>query len=1183
MNAQNTSDEFQTVAAVKEIGNSELFRLTGGTVTNRKLLSATALQTGALILFASAAPSYAQTVTAAAITAQTPPPAEEQTTNSTQPAQVIAATQADEPKPSAADASAITITGSRIKRPNLESALPVTSLQGEQFFQRGQTNIGDALNDLPQLRSTFAQQNPGLGIGIAGLNLLDLRGLGTVRTLVLVNGRRHVAADILNNAVSVDISSIPADLIDRVDIVTGANSSVYGSDAIAGVVNFILKRDYDGIQVRAQGATTEHNYGKNWFGSILAGHNFADGRGNVTVNAEYAHQDRVFASDIPWLRHNDALGVVDADSTGLPNGSDGFADRTFFHDIRQTSIAYTSLIPITQGRVDNPATVGIDVPNACGVGLGANNGPPTSVGGLPYNCTFVFNEAGDLAAQTGTRFSTGIIGGITGGNGTTGREYNSLSILPKLNRINLNLLAHFTVSDAFEPFIEAKWNRVDALGNNAGPSFIQGTFGTGDLRERVRLDNPFLSPTERTTVANAIIASGCNTSLSSSCDVPGVTSSFSRSTSSGVSGGPVQGIGGPLNAADIAAINAGTYRFVLARNLLDVGIRDEKFQRDTKRIVLGARGTFNTDWSYEISGNYGRFDEDISVDGFVDKQRFMLAMDAGLDPATNTIRCRSQFVGVPADHLLTRGVDPALTAARLTADIAACVPYNPIGFNPAANAASVDYFTYNAHKKAWLSQLDFLGFVNGDSSQLFELPGGPIGFALGAEYRRERARYNDDDFAQTGLTNGVIIGEFKPPSFVVKEAFGELRVPIAKETRFLYDLELSGAARVSDYKGAVGTVWTWNYGGEWAPVRGIRFRGNYGKAVRVPNLSETGFPQVFNFAPGFNDPCQVGQISSNPNRLPNCQADIPGLPVGGLAAITRSLPIYSGSNPDLDPEVSHSLTLGAVFTPRFLPGFSVSADYYKIEVKNVIVSLAAQAIVNGCYDRPVGTTNVLCTFFTRWAGPGNNTASSQNDEVGWVAGDPVNALVSGPLNFASRQRRGIDINASYRTRLFGKAILDTNLIYVHTIKNSDFQNPADPGFENRLLEELGNPRDEFRLDTDVRIGKLTVGHRLHYIGPMYVNLFEDFNRLDTACSLAGCPPNDADWADVRQYPAVFYNDLRLQYDTGAMGMVKNVQLYVGVDNVFDRHPPLGTTATGAGSAIYDIRGRNYYAGVKARF
>ncbi|HKX93010.1 MAG TPA: TonB-dependent receptor [Sphingomicrobium sp.] len=1124
---------------------------------NRKLLAATALQTGAFVLLASASPAFAQT---------TPPPEEETTTNSTQPSDVIAANEADDtPSSSASSASAITITGSRIKRPNLESAIPVTSIQGEQFFTTGNSSVGDSLNDLPQLRSTFAQQNPGLGIGIAGLNLLDLRGLGTVRTLVLVNGRRHVAADILNNAVSVDISSIPTDLIDRVDIVTGANSSVYGSDAIAGVVNFVLKRDFQGFQVRGQGAVSDGDYGRNYYVSGMYGTNFADGRGNVTLHGEYAKQDRIFASDISWLRQNDNFGVVDVDPAGLPNGSDGFADRTFIKDIRQTSIAYTGLIPITQ-PAGNPL---------CGVGLGSTNGAPSSVGGLPYNCTYLFDEASTLMQQTGTRFSTGIIGGIFGGNGTTGREHNQVSVLPKLDRINLNFLARFTISDALEPFIEAKWTRTDALGNNAGPSFMQGTFNPFDLRERIRLDNPYLTPAQRTTIQNAILASGCNTSLTASC-------LSARSTSAGISGGPTQGIGGPLNAADIAAINAGTYRFVLARNLLDVGIRDEKFRRDTWRVVGGFRGTFNDDWSYEVSANYGRFDEDISVDGFLDKQRFMLSLDAGLDPNTGTIRCRSQFDPAAAVQLTRALSASAITLAgqRLAADIAACVPYNPFGFNPAANAAAVDYFSYNARKKAWLSQLDFLGFVNGDLSQLFELPGGPISFAVGAEYRRERARYDDDDFAQTGLTNGVIIGEFDPPSFIVKEAFGELNIPILKDRKFFYELTANAAGRVSDYKGAVGTVWTWNYGGEWSPLRGLRFRGNYGKAVRVPNLSETGFPQVFNFAPGFQDPCQPNQIGANPNRQPNCLADLGPALLAGLQNISRSLPIFSGSNPDLQPEVSHSLTLGAVVQPRFLPGFSISADYYDIEVKNVIVSLTAQAIVNGCYDRAPGSSNPLCSLFTRWLGPGTNSAG---DQPGWVSGEASNALVSAGQNFASRERKGIDINASYRTRLFGKAILDTNLIYVHTIKSSDFQNPALPDFENRLLEELGNPKDEFRLDTDVRVGKLTVGHRLRYIGPMYVNLFEDFNQLDTACTLAGCPPNDADWADVRQYPAVFYHDLRFQWDTGQIGMVKNIQAYFGINNVFDRKPPFGLTGLGAGSSIYSIRSRNYYAGIKARF
>ncbi|HEY0324950.1 MAG TPA: TonB-dependent receptor plug domain-containing protein, partial [Allosphingosinicella sp.] len=239
----------------------------------------------------------------------------------------------------------ITVTGSRIRRPNLDSQVPVTSIGGEEFFQQGQNNIGDTLNDLPQLRTTFGQQNAGRFLGTTGLNLLDLRGLGTNRTLVLVNGRRHVAADILNNAVSPDVNTIPNDLIQRVDVVTGGNSAIYGSDAIAGVVNFILRRDFEGLQIRGNAGISEEGYGANQYVSALAGMNFADGRGNITIHGEYAHADRVYGSEISFNRVNNAFLAIDVDPSGLPSNSDGFPDAAFFRDVRTASIHPLGLVP----------------------------------------------------------------------------------------------------------------------------------------------------------------------------------------------------------------------------------------------------------------------------------------------------------------------------------------------------------------------------------------------------------------------------------------------------------------------------------------------------------------------------------------------------------------------------------------------------------------------------------------------------------------------------------------------------------------------------------------------------------------------------------------------------------------------------------------------------------------------
>ena len=1047
----------------------------------------------------------------------------------------------------------IIVTGSRIRKPNLDSVQPVTSIGGEEFFQQGSTNIGDTLNDLPALRSTFAQQNPGLGVGIAGLNLLDLRGLGTSRTLVLVNGRRHVAADILSNAVSPDVNTIPNDLIERVDIVTGGNSAVYGSDAIAGVVNFVLKRDFTGLQVRGNAAVSDKGFGGNQYGSVLYGKNFGDGRGNVTIHAEYANQDRIYGSDIDSFRRVDGLGVIDVDPAGLVSSSDGFPDRAFFTDFRTASIHRFGLVPITQ----NGTTPG------CGVGLAQTNGPgastqtaglPASATGSPYNCTFIFSNTGQLTPQTGTRFGTGIIGSIIGGNGQTGREDTLLSVFPGQQRYNTNLLAHYSFSDAVEAFVEAKFVRVDTQGSNAGPSFIQGTFSQLDLRERIRLDNPYLSTADRTTIANGILASGCNPSLTAACAVPGITASFNRTTFGG------QGTGGPLNAADIAAINAGTYRFVLSRSLLDSGIRDEKFRRDTYRVVAGLRGSFNTDWSYEISANYGKFKETTTTYGYLDRNRFLLSLDAGRATPTSAIQCRAQFD--PTAAVAFAGA----SAAKLAADVAACVPYNPVG--GADNSAAAKYFTYNATHVATLDQLDISGFVSGDLSQLFELPGGPIRFAIGGEYRREKAYYLEDPFVQSGATNAVVIPTFAPPAFEVKEAYAEFQVPILKDVPFFHELSVSAAGRVSDYKGISGAIYTYNAGGEWAPVRDIRFRANYGRAVRAPNVSETGFPVVPNFAPGFSDPCASNNIGANANRSKNCAQALTAAQLAALPTTTYSLAILSGSNPNLAPEKSDSITIGTVLQPHWVPGLSLSIDYYNIRVRGVITSLSAAAIVNGCYDQPT-IPNTLCNSFQRNLG---TTTGPLGELPGQILGNTLNTA---PFNFAKRIRRGVDIEAAYRGQLFDGVKLNTRLLYTHQLQNSNFQSSTDPNFENRILGELGDPQDEFQFSADFTAGKITFGYQMHYLGSMYVNAYEDFN------SLQGRVPENLDYADVQKYPAVIYHDLRLDV---AIGQPKDgLNFFVGVDNVTDQDPPLGSTGTGTGSAIYSVRGRNLYAGFKARF
>ncbi|MDB5724548.1 MAG: TonB-dependent receptor, partial [Novosphingobium sp.] len=439
--------------------------------------------------------------------------------------------------------------------------------------------------------------------------------------------------------------------------------------------------------------------------------------------------------------------------------------------------------------------------------------------------------------------------------------------------------------------------------------------------------------------------------------------------------------------------------------------------------------------------------------------------------------------------------------------------------------------------------------------------------------RRARGRapyYRQDPFVTDGYTNGVSIPVFDPPAVVVKEAFGELQLPILRDLPFFKELSLTGAGRYSDYGKAGGTTWTYNGGVQWAPVSDIRFRANYARAVRAPNVSESGFPLVPNFFNGFTDPCSLNAINAgNANRSPNCKLALTANQLATIKTAAYALPIISGSNPALRPEVSTSWTFGGVFQPSFIPGLAITVDYYNIKVKDIIVSLTAQTIINNCYDSAT-LNNLFCSQFQRYSG----TNGPNGEKDGEILG---NSLIQSPLNFAKRVRRGIDFQVAYHTSLSSNVKLNTNMIYVHTLTNSDYQDPINPTFETHNLENLGSPMDEFQWDTDLGIGPVTFGYRLHLIGKQYVTSYANFNSIN------GALPANLDASAPIKYPVITYSDLMMTWDIANRGRKDGFQFYVGVDNVFNQLPPLGTTATGVGSAIYRFTGRAYHAGFRARF
>ncbi|WP_324750504.1 TonB-dependent receptor [Sphingomonas sp. LY54] len=1038
-----------------------------------------------------------------------------------------AALQSEAEIESGQDASGqtITVTGSRIRRPNLESNAPISSLGGEEFFETGQISVGDVLNELPQLRSTFSQQNSTRFLGTRGLNLLDLRGLGTQRTLVLVNGRRHVGGDVLVNAVSPDVNTFPTDLIERVDVITGGGSSIYGSDAIAGVVNFILKDNYEGLSIRGQAGISDRGDAGNQYVSVLGGMNFgADDRGNIAVNLEYAHQDRYFGSGGRGLRQNNNFIVVDTDPAGSVNGADGTPDRTFFRDIRSATISLGGQVGIFQGAA-NPA---------CGAG-----------GGTRFTCGYLFQPDGTLIPQTGTRVGLGPNGNYIGGNGTTSREGELLTLSPQLDRYAVNVIGHYEITEALVPFVEAKYVRSEAFGSQSGPFFSQGTtLGDPGGRERIRLDNPFLSSQARALLTQELSATTVN---------PNTGAAFTDTLNPD---GTVLRTAAQNLALQRAAIAAGTFRFGVRRNWVDFGIRDEEFVRETYRIVGGLKGNFNDDWNYELSLNYGEHRERATIKGNVNIQRYLLGIDTTVDPATGQIVCRSRLN--PAGT-----VDYGNDAAILAADIAACVPINPFGQGSVTQAAR-DYVLVDSVATGKIKQFVVSGFVAGDSSQFLELPGGPVGFSVGAEYRRERVEYDLDDLTQAGYAFYNAIPTFRAPAFEVKEVYGEVRIPILADMPFFEELTVTGSGRISDYKGSTGT--TYAYGGEvtWRPLQDIRFRGSYNRAVRAPNLVDLFSEQSQNFAPAPNDPCSLRNIGAGSStREANCRAD--GIPTNYDFVYTSSIEIVSGGNPNLQEETSDNYTVGAVLTPRWIPGLSVSVDYFDITVNDVITAPSAQQIMNACYDA-VDLNNQFCDLFERNRSGGLGPQEEAPFQI--LQG----SLLQNSLNYAKLTARGIDVEMGYR-HTFDFGTLGLRTIWTHTLERNEFLNPADPNRANRILSELGDPKNQVNVNADLKVGSVTFGYQMRWIDKMTISP----NAEDTF-SVQGRAPENADYADRRFYPDVFYHDIRLDAQ-----VTPDFNIYVGVDNVADRLPPLGLTGVGAGSGIYDVRGRYGYVGVKARF
>lgn len=349
----------------------------------------------------------------------------------------------------------IEVTGSRILREGAIAPSPVTVISGEDLLKTGAISIGEALNDLPALANTFSLANAGNTIGTAGLNLLDLRGMGTARTLVLVDGKRHVSAN--PGSASVDVNTIPTSWVERVEIITGGASAVYGADAVTGVVNFVLKKNINGLDVNLTKGYSEEGPYDNDKLTISYGSDFAGGKGNIGFAVSHFQQDGMNAKD------RKQTATPTAEVRNPANGDSRNPDGTTNHDGIPDQIWIPDAAWYDDSTAGNFYTYDADGPH-----------------------WFIFNPDGSVRQQQlGTTYNWGRCSGEC--DQLDLNKYNELQ--PTFSTLNVALKANYDITENINIYGDAKFVRVkaDSIGQ---PSFFEY-----DNDHVIKRDNAYIDPT----------------------------------------------------------------------------------------------------------------------------------------------------------------------------------------------------------------------------------------------------------------------------------------------------------------------------------------------------------------------------------------------------------------------------------------------------------------------------------------------------------------------------------------------------------------------------------------------------------------------------------------------------------------------------------------------------------------
>ena len=887
----------------------------------------------------------------------------------------------------------IITTGTRIKRADLDSASPVTVLDRQDIIAQGVTDVGNIIQRMPSMAGTPLGTTTNNGNTNTQSVQVDLRGMGPARTVLLVNGQRTVDGG--------DYTTIPSSMVERVEILKDGASAVYGADAIAGVVNIITRKDFEGVELEAQtNAWFDTDGAEQTTFSLLAGKNFGDG--HFVFGAEYVDQQEAFQRDVPWGYMQSSYYIFEP---GCEKRGGDTTECDFFGSSR-----------IPESRIQFSTPGGFETLNPDG-----------------GSQVFMIESPGAVMTPY------------------DGRTYNYAPV---------NYMQ--TPYDRLNYFGEGSFEVTDTIMFNA---MVRGMDRSSDSE---------LAPLPY-----------------DSNIYPSYSGSFNGVAYNGVSEQNyyvVQGIDA-YNAAN--GTSFGYEPVTNVRRRMTEIPRHYEVDASQWDAVFSFEGSIGDGMDWEVFYNRGKRSLSTYFTGQFSGVRLTGALgpSADLDGDGNP-ECYSDLN------------DPGSL-------IVGCVPMNFWAGEGAVTDEMLDYVAVKRNDTR-VSEQEIVGFsLTGGG---WELGGGEFGWAVGGGYWGQSYVYTPDSAAAIGAITGGT-GTGTDGSLYNKNLFGEVYLPFFDNGS--QSIAVKGGVRYDDYN-VFGDDTTYQLGLEIGIVDSLKVRGTFGTAFRAPSISEL-FGGLSRSAPNYQDPCDPADYAEMGGNGTNIA---PGCPREALRTDTQTTS-FVGGNPNVEPETADTLTAGFVWTPNFGDGaFSLTVDYWRIEMDDAINSLGVDYILDQCYIEQNATE---CAKINR------------RDDVDFTIRD----ILDSQTNVASEYGEGVDAEIRYS---FGTGVgdFDLSLLWAHLLERSRVPLPGDPDEDltglhtnTTVCDTCGTfAEDKFNFSARWMMGDLTVSYLAEYIGGIEA---------------------DAAYIDYRySIGSQLYHDIVVDYMLDAWGQTR---ITAGVTNLTDEGPP----------------------------